>query len=144
MYSLFKTELKQELYLGCIENKQERMLLACFRCCVLPLRVETGRYEFGGIQRKRGIPVEYRVCLCSATGKVEDKIHFLLECPRFDSLRLSMRRVAQERLREFDKVKGDSQKLFCCIMSSDVKALCRAVARFIKQAFTLRVKFWVH
>ena len=80
------------------------------------------------------------MCLCCATGKVEDEIHFLLECPRFDSLRLSMRQVAQERLREFDKVKGDSQKLFCCIMSSDVKAVCREVARFIKQAFTLRVE----
>ena len=56
-------------------------------------------------------------------------ISFLsVHCPRFDSLRVPMRQVAQERLREFDKVKGDSQKLFCCIMSSDVKALCRACA----------------
>ncbi len=53
MYALFKTQLQPERYLLCVENKQERMMLACFWAGVLPLRIETGRYEFGGIQGKR-------------------------------------------------------------------------------------------
>ncbi len=35
--------------------------------------------------------------LCCAIGKVEDSIHFLLDCLRFDSVRLQMRQVAQAR-----------------------------------------------
>ena len=143
MYALFKTQLQPERYLLCVENKQERMLLACFRAGVLPLRIETGRYEFGGIQGKRGIPIKHRVCLCCLMGKVEDEIHFLLECPMFQSLRIPLLQAAREALSdsEFSNAEADVQKFFCSIMGSNVKDyLCRAVARFVKKAYALRVE----
>ena len=143
MYSLFKTQLQPERYLLCVKNKKERMLLACFRAGVLPLRIETGRYEFGGIQRKRGIPVKYRVCLCCVMGKVEDEIHFLLECPVFKSLRIPLLQAAREALSEseYRNAEADAQRFFCSIMGSNVKEiLCQAVARFVKKAYALRVE----
>ncbi len=50
-----------------------------------------------------------------------------------------LRKVAQEVLTDFNQVKDYAQKLFCSIMLSDVKALCRAEAHFVKSAFSLRV-----
>ena len=72
-------------YLKWVKKVRERLLLTRFRVGVLALRIETGvrRWESGGVQRKRGIPVEFRVCQCCNAGKVEDEIHFLLECGKY-------------------------------------------------------------
>ncbi len=110
---------------------------------MLPLRIESGHYEFGGIQGKRGIPLKHRVCLWCLMGKVEDEIHFLLECPVFKSLRIPLLQAAREALSdsEFRNAEADVQKFFCSIMGSHVKDyLCRAVALFVKKAYALRVE----
>ncbi len=76
-------------------------------------------------------------------GKVEDEIHFLLECPMFKSLRIHLLQAAREALSdsEFRNAEADVQKFFCSIMGSNVKDyLCRAVARFVKKAYALRVE----
>ncbi len=56
--------------------------IARFRMGVLPLCIESGRYELCGLGSKRGLPIEYRVCQCCNLKKTEDDIHFLLECHR--------------------------------------------------------------
>ncbi len=70
------SKLEMADYLKSVQNVKERLLLTRdrFRVGVLALRIETGvrRWESGGVQRKRGIPVEFRVCQCFNAGKVED------------------------------------------------------------------------
>jgi hypothetical protein len=60
-------------------RKYERSLLSQFRCGILPLRVETGRYV--------GEPVETRLCKFCNLNTVEDEKHFLLSCELYDVIR---------------------------------------------------------
>ena len=53
-YALFKTAFGRENYVVLDMPKQLRSILAQFRCGILPLRIETGRYH--------GELVEARIC----------------------------------------------------------------------------------
>ena len=147
MYSLYKTQLKCEAYLKCVESNYGRKLLARFRMGVLPLRIETGRYElcgFGGT--KKGLPVEFRVCRCCDLHKVEDEMHFLLECPTFEQARTYLMRVACDKIPGFRslKVGGNIEGMFCAILSSDAVDVCCGTALFLRRAFSHPQKAVMH
>ena len=78
---LFKTEFKTESYLYCPMTRAHRRSYARFRCGVVPLRLETGRYE--------GLAESERVCF-NCEGAVENVEHLLLVCPLFDDLRQTL------------------------------------------------------
>jgi hypothetical protein len=78
-YRLYKTEFGCEEYVKLNLRKYERSLLSQFRCGILPLRVETGRYI--------GEPVETRLCKFCNLNTVEDEKHFLLSCKLYDVIR---------------------------------------------------------
>ena len=59
----------------------QRKFLAKFRLGVIPLRIETGRYE------RPKIPAAERTCKVCNNNTVEDEIHFLLYCPKLNTLR---------------------------------------------------------
>jgi hypothetical protein len=80
-YALFKRECCFEPYLIVIRDVHKRTCLSRFRMGVSMLHIETGRYEANGTCGSHGIPVNMRVCLFCSLSKVEDEIHFLLECP---------------------------------------------------------------
>ena len=48
IYELFKTTLEMERYLRGVNSVYKRMLITRFRCGILSLRIETGRYENNG------------------------------------------------------------------------------------------------
>ena len=74
-YQLYKKDLKPEWYVENFVGRFQRSIFARFRCGVLPLQIEVGRF--------RGQSVEQRICqLCK--NAVESEIHFLLECPVYD------------------------------------------------------------
>lgn len=50
LYKGVKTNFKTENYLEMNISKSQRFILAQFRCGILPIRIETGRYE-GGTSR---------------------------------------------------------------------------------------------
>ena len=56
-------------------NKQERSAMAQFRCGILPLRIETGRFT--------NEPSQERFCKLCNNGSIEDEEHFLLHCDAF-------------------------------------------------------------
>ena len=60
-------------------TRGERSVMAQFRCGVLPLRVETGRFV--------GEQVNDRICKLCNQGCVEDETHFLLNCQCYKNLR---------------------------------------------------------
>ena len=53
-------------------TKNERSHLAQFRCAVLPLKIETGRFS--------GLAIEDRLCQVCDQHAVESEIHLLLHC----------------------------------------------------------------
>jgi len=81
-YVQFKDNFKTEQYVNLNLQKNERSLLAQFRCGILPLRVETGRYI--------GEQVEDRLCRFCDLNTVEDETHFLINCPFYNEFRLTL------------------------------------------------------
>ena len=72
-YVLFKNSYKTEPYVSVLRKRRHRSMMALFRCGILALRVETGRFM--------SIPPEYRLCLLCDAPNTEDETHFLFHCP---------------------------------------------------------------
>ena len=53
--------------------------MAQFRCGILPLRVETGRFV--------GLKLDQRTCQLCDLNEVEDEIHFITKCPIYSKQR---------------------------------------------------------
>ena len=78
-YIKHKVEYKEECYLMCNLSKSKRSLLAQLRLGVLPLAIETGRYT--------GKSIELRVCVVCDSIEIENELHFICQCSRYDELR---------------------------------------------------------
>ncbi len=78
-YVTFKQEYSTEHYVKVVTNRQHRAALSQFRCGVLPLKVERGRYQ--------DIPVEHRLCTMCEENAIETESHFLLYCSKYNQLR---------------------------------------------------------
>ncbi len=74
-YKLYKSELVAEPYVDCLVSRFQRSTFAKFRCGVLPLQIEVGRF--------RGQKECDRICPICKNG-VESEIHFLFECTSYD------------------------------------------------------------
>jgi len=77
-YISFKHEYCVEPYVH-ILNKGYRSALAQLRCGILPLSVETGRFNT--------IPIEFRLCVFCDINAIEDESHFLFHCHLYSDLR---------------------------------------------------------
>ena len=64
-----------EPYINLVSNKFERSLIAKFRCGILQLNVELGRFN----QTR----LEDRLCKICEEGFVEDEIHFVCVCSKY-------------------------------------------------------------
>ena len=143
-YSIFKKDVGvMEPYLKLVDHRSKRSVLARFRMGVLPLRIETGRYEL--VLNNRGIPVKFRVCQCCDLNKIEDEIHFLLECPCYVILRKSLFDTCKNFLKEksfnFDVQNiSDINACFSIIMSTKEQHVVHAVASFVWRAICIRAK----
>lgn len=78
-FKLFKMSPAVEPYLTCTLERHKRSLFAQFRCGILPLKIETGRFS--------RMPVEERLCEFCDLKKVEDEFHFLCECKLYADVR---------------------------------------------------------
>ena len=74
-YRTFKEEFGTEKYVEIYMPRAQRSLYAQFRCGILPLSIETGRYT--------NTSVEERVCTICSNGDVEDEFHFVLVCEAY-------------------------------------------------------------
>ena len=73
-YRIFKTVFAWEFYLSRITVRCHLIAMARFRTSCHSLAIETGRHH------KPPIPPEQRLCLYCNSGKVDDEVHFLIEC----------------------------------------------------------------
>ena len=86
-YNLYKSEKNVEEYLLFDITKYQRSVFAQFRCGILPLQIEIGRF--------RNIDLPDRVCqICDA--EVEDEIHLLLACVAYAEPRERLLKKAVE------------------------------------------------
>ena len=79
-YKLFKQNFGIEPYLEQLSDRDLRKCLCSFRISTHRLRIERGRYY-------REKPEER---LCNSCNKIENEMHFLCECYKYDTLRMKM------------------------------------------------------
>ena len=78
-YRTFKNTFKCEDYVMMDLKKHERSIFAQFRCGILPLRIETGRYV--------GESPDQRLCVFCDQHAVEDEKHMLIHCDLYNHIR---------------------------------------------------------
>ena len=78
-YRCYKEVSYIEPYTPVLANRKLRSIIARFRCGVLQLEIETGRW--------RSIPEEERICKLCTSGLVESEIHFVFYCTLYETMR---------------------------------------------------------
>ena len=123
-YKLFKDCFTVEKYLSMNLSSSERSLLAQIRLGILPLHIETGRFN--------NIELNERVCNICNSGDIEDECHFLFNCDVYDAEREDWLQTALIRCPDLYYLEFNDQLkfLFCEIP--------RSTAKFIKKCMTLR------
>lgn len=81
LYSYVKEQFCYELYLDKINCKSFRSALTRLRVSSHRLRIESGRYGRGRVERHE------RTCQFCDTNELEDEYHFVLKCSAYENLR---------------------------------------------------------
>ena len=123
-YISFKNQYETENYVKSYLPKQERSFLAQLRCGVLPIRIETGRFN--------GLKPEERVCQLCNSGEMEDEKHFILTCDRYTNQRQILFRHLSNAFNLLD-----SNQKFKYLITQEY----RHVAKYITQSFLYRRNF---
>ena len=123
-YITFKNKFGAENYLKVNLDRTERSLLAQLRLGILPLHIETGRFN--------GTPEIERKCKLCNQDTIENEMHFLLKCSKYQQERELLFRKAIEVKLDFQNL-SDFEKI--SILMND---LCRQTAKFVKSAYFKR------
>lgn len=102
--------------------KHIRSAMAQFRCGVLPLRIETGRF--------RGEHATERTCKFCILDEIENEFHFLLKCTLYNNLRSELYKSVNFSNNSYLSQDNQFQTLICNFP--------RKTANFIQSAFKLR------
>ena len=118
-YRIFKTELETELYVKYHLPRRQRSLLAQFRLGILPLRIETGRYD--------NTPIENRLCTMCDMNVVENEFHFVIECTRYRDYRNELYNRASFVINDLENM--TSADKFSCICKFAQKYLSQFIVK---------------
>ena len=101
-------------------------MLAQFRCGILPLRIETGRFS--------GEPEDSRLCKMCSKNEIESETHFLINCDFYNELRNELYSTIPSK-ETFLSLPHCEQLIQFLIYFP------RRTAKYILQAFTKRRQF---
>ena len=117
-YKLLKQTFGFEPYLENMSDKDLRKRLCSFRISTHKLRIERGRYC--------GENAEDR--LCNSCNMIEDEIHFLMLCYKYDTLRKKM----FDSINATDIVLGSvHESNFTKLMACSDRYIFKAIATFV-------------
>ena len=120
-YCLIKSDYRIENYLIHVNSRDERKMLAKLKCSNHPLSIESGRH--------RNIELLHRKC--SRCDKIEDEIHFSMECPLYHLTR-------NKFFTDFNVKCAESRTTFVQLFTSGEPKLLKHLARFINACFEIR------
>ena len=127
-YRLFKIGFGRESYLSLVKNSKYRAASSKFRTSCHSLEVKRGRYT------NPITPLERRLCLvCS---EIEDKIHFIMHCQRFETERLDVFGRVGNKFPVFCTL--DETAKFIFLMQNSDAQLITWVAKFIHHSTNKR------
>ena len=117
-YKLFKQHFGLEPYLENILDKDLRRCLSSFRISAHRLRIERGRYCREKPEKR----------LCDSCNVVENEVHFLCECSKYDT----QRQILFDNMNSSDIALGtDNESMFIRIMTSSDRDINKFIATFI-------------
>ena len=127
-YALFKTNLCYEPYFDIIRNVDIRKCFTGFRVSSHRLQIELGRYK--------KVPKEKRLCELCLSGEVEDEIHFVTSCERYDN----KRKAFYDTILSLNKHFGNLSKKdkFIWLFSNENKDVLLNLATFVYECYQLR------
>ena len=128
-YKLAKTSHQFEPYLY-ITIPKYRSSFSRFRLSSHDLEIERGRYT------RPKTPVEKRTCRFCQNNIVEDEIHFLLTCKKYNSLRSEMFNTVNNFVYGLSNL--DSQTQFVRLLTSDQEEVLHAVGKYLWKAEQIR------
>ena len=112
--------MNTESYLKINLSRSERSFMAQFRCGILPLRIETGRF--------RNEDVSERLCVLCDSNTVEDEFHFLLQCPAYNAeIIILLNGVITSDF-------SNNSEIVICVMENKP----RKMAKYIKSCYNFR------
>ena len=118
-YKLIKHTFEIEPYLEQLVDKNLRRCLCSFQISTHKLRIERGRYG-------RGKPEER---LCDSCNIIENEIHFLCKCNKYDSLRKKM----FDSINAIDAIRGiDDMHTFINLIKCSDKNIIKSLATFVQ------------
>ena len=124
-YCTFKDTYNPEPFLFKVTDRHHRSVLAQFRCGILPLKIETGRYQ--------SIPPEFRLCVLCEDNVVESESHFMFFCAKYKSLRDDLYNYVISIVPEFLNC-NESQK-FKILMSEH---FVKRTAEYLYKCYNIR------
>ena len=128
VYRTFKTKYKYESYLDNVTIEKHRINFTRLRISDHNLETEKGRY------RKPYIKPQNRICLVCKK-EMEDEIHFLLRCPRYESIRQNF----YQNIKSLGKVNPlESEKAVFKKLMSPTNEIAPKVAKFISECNKMR------
>ena len=123
----FKSTFETKGYLYRHLQRQDRSLLARFRTGVLPLRIETGRYQLKkdpNTEYFRKLYAEEGTCLICNSGDIENETHFLCKCSTYEIPRLNLYNLIEKNVPNFHFPNmSDEGKLNIILKSHDKELL---------------------
>ncbi|XP_067668393.1 uncharacterized protein [Haliotis asinina] len=121
MYREFKSLLTPEKYLSCILDKKFRNILTKFRCGLLRLKYNEGRWL--------NVEVAERSCPLCNLG-VEDEYHFIFICTEYNALRLKYLPCIYQKQPNYYKFKS--------LLSTNNETTLRNLCKYIYHAYKSR------
>ena len=116
-YKLIKRTFEIEQYLEMLPERKQRKSLTAFRISAHKLQIERGRYI--------GKKIEDR--LCTLCNNVEDEIHLLCECVKYQLFRTNMYRNIGN---SFSDVVPNRERFISLMTSTDVKVV-KSLGHFV-------------
>lgn len=115
-YLQFKNNFGFENYLTILKDFGQRRMLTRFRISAHRLRIELGRYQ-GTLRRDR-------LCLHCSSNDIEDEVHFLFNCDKFENERNSLINFIKSECSLFSNLQ-DTQKLIWLMNNEDKEILVK-------------------
>lgn len=127
-YATFKSQFQFEPYLAHVTNQQHRRILCQFRTSCHKLNIERGRYH--------NVRADDRICPYCQQNKVEDEMHFLMECSLYNDERDTYLQKVYSKCPQLRILQKNM--LFLWITTAEDQYICLETAKFLHACFSKR------